>query len=520
MEKKMKLNRRQIFAVGTLACGVPLPLWARSARVLNIAIYPEPPTLLAAFGGVAMAQMVNGNIYESLLRFDEKLQPQPSLCTEWTVSKDALTYTFKLKRGVAWHDGRPFSASDVVYTADVFMRKLNPRFRLVLDLVQSIQALDSHTVEFRLTSPYPPFLQLFDVNSFPIAPKHQFESVDLSRPPALMPVGTGPYKYKEWQRGSFIQLERNSAYHVAGLPAVDSVYFHVIPDAASRAAAFESGLVDVLPGGTVEFFDVGRLTKLPGVSVTTKGSEKLAPLSMLLINHRTPLLQDVRVRRALMHAIDRDGLAKVAWQGFATPATGPLNHSTAYYTPKVSSYPYDTAKAKKLLAQAGYKGEPVRLLGLPYGEVWTRTSEMVKQNLLAAGFNVQQVNADLPGVVSRQSSWDFDLAFTYFNQYGDPAIGVARNYISSEIKKGSPYNNVGGYHSAKVDALFIRGARENDQSKRAEIYAEVQRTLVDDVAAAWLLEMNLPTVYRTRIDNLINSALGLNDSLGRVTLRN
>jgi peptide/nickel transport system substrate-binding protein len=145
---------------------------------------------------------------------------------------------------------------------------------------------------------------------------------------------------------------------------------------------------------------------------------------------------------------------------------------------------------------------------------------MVKQNLLAAGFNVQQVNADLPGVVSRQSSWDFDLAFTYFNQYGDPAIGVARNYISSEIKKGSPYNNVGGYHSAKVDALFIRGARENDKSKRAEIYAEVQRTLVDDVAAAWLLEMNLPTVYRTRIDNLVNSALGLNDSLGRVTLRN
>jgi peptide/nickel transport system substrate-binding protein len=172
------------------------------------------------------------------------------------------------------------------------------------------------------------------------------------------------------------------------------------------------------------------------------------------------------------------------------------------------------------VADAGYKGEPVRLLGLPYGEVWTRTAEMVKQNLLAAGFNVQQVNADLPGVVSRQSNWDFDLAFTYFNQYGDPAIGVARNYISSEIKKGSPYNNVGGYESAKVDAMFLRGARESDPTKRADIYAEVQRTMVDDVAAAWLLEMNFPTVFRTRIDNIINSALGLNDSLARATLRN
>jgi peptide/nickel transport system substrate-binding protein len=375
-------------------------------------------------------------------------------------------------------------------------------------------------VEFRLSSPYPPFLQLFDVSTFPIAPKHQFDGNDLARPPAVSPIGTGPYKFKEWQRGSFIQLTRNSNYHIAGLPSVESVYFHVIPDAASRAAAFESGRVDVLPGGSVEFFDVGRLSKLPGVAVTTKGSEKLAPLAMLWINHRTPLLQDLRVRRALMHAIDRDGLAKVAWQGFATPSTGPLNRSTAFYTSKVSSYPHDATKAKKLLSDAGYKGEPVRLLGLPYGEVWTRTAEMVKQSLLAAGFNVQQVNADLPGVVSRQSNWDFDLAFTYFNQYGDPAIGVARNYISSEIRKGSPYNNVGGYQSAKVDAMFVRGARESDPSKRADSYAEAQRTMVDDVAAVWLLDMNIPTVYRTRIDNLVNSALGLNDGLARATLRN
>lgn len=516
----MTLNRRQILTVGTLACGIPLPLLAQGAAVLNIALFPEPPTLLAAFGGVAPAQLVNGNIYESLLRFDEKLQPLPNLATEWKISKDALTYTFKLKRGVTWHDGKPFTASDVVYTADVFMRKLNPRFRLALELVQSIQALDVHTVEFRLSSPYPPFLQLFDVSTFPIAPKHQFEGNDLARPPAVTPIGTGPYKFKEWQRGSFIQLTRNSNYHVAGLPAVENVYFHVIPDAASRAAAFESGRVDVLPGGSVEFFDVGRLSKLPGVAVTTKGSEKMAPLAMLWINHRTPLLQDVRVRRALMHAIDREGLAKVAWHGFATASTGPLNRSTAFYTAKVSSYPHDATKAKKLLSDAGYKGEPVRLLGLPYGEVWTRTAEMVKQNLLAAGFNVQQVNADLPGVVSRQSNWDFDLAFTYFNQYGDPAIGVARNYISSEIRKGSPYNNVGGYQSAKVDAMFVRGARESDPSKRAESYAEAQRTMVDDVAAAWLLDMNFPTVYRTRIDNLVNSALGLNDSLARATLRN
>jgi peptide/nickel transport system substrate-binding protein len=125
----------------------------------------------------------------------------------------------------------------------------------------------------------------------------------------------------------------------------------------------------------------------------------------------------------------------------------------------------------------------------------------------------------VPGTISRQANWDFDLAFTYFFQYGDPALGLARNYLSSEIRKGSPFNNVGGYQNAKVDALFERGSREHGPRQRADIYAELQRAMVDDVAAAWLLELNFPTVYRSRVGNLINSGLGLNDSLARATLR-
>lgn len=515
----MNLHRRQFLAAGTLACGLPLPLLAQGARALNIAIHPEPPAILVGYGAIGPAQMVSGNLYDSLLRFDDKLQPQPGLASEWMVSKDFLTYTFHLKRGVTWHDCKPFTAADVVFTADHFMRQLNPRFRLALQFVQSIQALDQHTVQFRLNHPYAPFLQLFDVNTFPVVPRHQFEGLDLSRQPALTPVGTGPYRFKEWQRGAFIHLVRNEAYHASGLPSVENVYFHVIPDAASRAAAFESGRIDVLPGGTAEYFDVARLARLPGVAVTTKGWEKFAPLAWLWINHRVPLLQDLRVRQALMHAIDREALARVAWHGYAAPANGPFNRATAFHTNQVRPYPHDATRARRLLAEAGYKGQPMRLLGLPYGEVWARTGEMVKQNLLAAGFNVQQVSADVPGTIARQANWDFDLAFTYFYQYGDPALGVSRNYMGSEIRKGSPFNNVGGYQSAKADALFERGSRESDAKKRAEIYAELQRAMVDDVAAAWLLELNFPTVYRTRIDNLVNSGLGLNDSLARASIR-
>jgi len=520
----MDNDRRNFIAcapavVGWLAGGLPITAAAQAARVLNVAIFPEPNALLAGAGSTGPAQMVLGNIYEALLRFDDKLKPMPSLATEWTTSKDGLTYQFKLKRGVTWHDGKPFTAEDVVFTADKLMRAFNPRFRVALQSVRSIAAIDSHTVEFRLNHPYAAFLSLFDASSLPIAPRHLLEGQDLSRPPTGTPVGTGPFKFKEWVRGSHIHLVKNESYHEPGLPKVDAVLWHVIPDGASRAAAFEVGKVDVLPGGTVEYFDVPRLAKLPGVTVTQKGFEKFAPLAHIWINHRLPLFQDLRVRQALAHAIDRQALAKVVWQGYATPASGPFNRYTPFHTDKVRQYQRDPKRARALLAEAGYKGAPVRLLGLPFGETWARMAEMVKQQLSESGFNIALQSADMATNMARVSNWDFDLSFTFLYQSGDPALGVARSYVSSEIRKGSPFNNVGGYQNPKVDAYFERGARETDSARRAEIYAEVQRTLVDDVAALWLLDLDFPTIYRsTRVANPISSAIGLNDSLGRAAL--
>lgn len=522
----MTVNRRTWLAgsaasVAWLAGGIPVPAWAQGAgKALNIAMFPEPNAVVAGAGSNGPALMVTGNIYDGLVRYDDKLEPQPNLATSWTVSPDALVYTFKLKRGVTFHDGKPCTAADVVFSADKFMRVFNPMLRVRLEAVKSIRALDDYSVEFQLNHPVGGFMTMFDSNSLPIVPRHQFENTDFAtKPPSGNPNGTGPYKFKEWVRGSHIQLVKNDAYHEAGLPKVENVYFHVIPDAVSRASAFESGKIDVLPGGTVEYFDVARLAKLPGVAVTTKGWEKFAPLSWLWINHRNPLLADLRVRQAVSYALNREAMSKVIWQGYATPATGPLNHNTAFYTDKVKAYPHDPARARKLLAEAGYKGETIRLLGLPYGESWARMGEMAKQNLTEAGFKIELVSTDVAGMMARQSSWDFDLAFTYLYQHGDPAGSVARSYISSEIKKGSAFNNLSGYANPKVDSLFASGALESDRKKRGEIYAEVQRILVDDAVEAWLLELNFPTVYRTRIENLINTGMGLNDSLARASIK-
>jgi peptide/nickel transport system substrate-binding protein len=519
----MNITRRTALAnsaaiMGWLAGGIPITALAQAKQVLNIALFPEPNALVAGAGSTGPAQMVVGNIYDCLLRFDENLKPQPQLATEWTVSPDLLTYTFKLKKDVKWHDGKPLTADDVVYSFDKFLRHFQPRVRIAMGSVESVKATDSHTVMFKLHTPFPAFLALMDASSSPIVPRHQMADLDLTKPLTVPPIGTGPFKLKEWQRGAFIHLEKNTDYHIAGLPKIDNVYWHIIPDAASRAAAFESGKVDVLPGGTVEYFDVARLAKLPGVEVTTRGWEKFAPHAWLWMNHRNPLFQNLKLRQALLHAVNRQAMAKVIWHGYATPATGPFNQRTPFYTDKTTQYPHDPAKAKKLLEEAGYKGETIRLLPLPFGETWTRMAEMVRQNLTQAGFKVETVSADLPGTISRQSNWDFDLTFTFVYQSGDPAIGVARSYISSEIKKGSPFNNVGGYSNPKVDELFAQGAKEPNPAKRAALYAEVQAILADDAVGGWLLELNFPTLYRTKVNNLVSSAVGINDSLGRASI--
>jgi len=122
---------------------------------------------------------------------------------------------------------------------------------------------------------------------------------------------------------------------------------------------------------------------------------------------------------------------------------------------------------------------------------------------------------DVAGWIERLNKWDYDLAFTYVYQYGDPALGVARNYTSDNIAQGSPFNNVEGYRNPKVDELFAAGSRELDPARRAEIYKAVQKILLDEMPVVWMHELNFPTLFRTRLNNPISSGIGLNDSLGR-----
>jgi peptide/nickel transport system substrate-binding protein len=208
----------------------------------------------------------------------------------------------------------------------------------------------------------------------------------------------------------------------------------------------------------------------------------------------------------------------VVWNGYGKVATGPIASRTRFYSADVQKYPHDPAKAKALLKEMGYDGSSLRLLPTPYGEAWQRWAEAVKQNLAEVGIPIEIVATDVAGWNQKVSEWDYDLASTYLYQYGDPALGVSRTYISSNIAKGSPWNNVAGYVNPKVDELFAKAAVAVGDEARQKLYDEVQKILVDDVPVAWGLELQFPTLYRCKLKNFVTTAIGVNDGFRDATI--
>lgn len=487
---------------------------------LSAIVQPEPPILMLGLNQQGPTQYVAGKIYQSLLTYDAQLKPMPSLAKSWKAADDGLTYTFELQQGVKWHDGKPFSSADVVFSVDKFLREVHPRGRLVINkYVESVTALDANTVEFKLKEPFAPFLSLFVVDNMPMVPKHIYEGTDFKTNPANQtPIGTGPFKFKEWKKGSHIILTRNSEYWKKGLPYLDEIVFHVIPDAASRAVAFERGDVQLLRGGDVDNVDVKRLKTLPNVEMTTKGWEMYSPLAFLSMNERKPPFDNVKVRQAVMHAINRKFIVDNIFFGMGKVATGPIASTTLYYDKNVPQYAYDIKKARALVAESGVDvgATEVKLLAFPYGAAWDRLAEYTKQSLERIGFKVRIEAADAGGWAKRSGDFDFDLTFNFTYQYGDPALGVARHFLSTNAVKGSPFVNNQGYKNLKVDELFLTAASARTPALRQKLYSEVQTILTSEVANGSLFEIENATFYQKNIKNLVTTAIGLNESFDNV----
>ncbi len=489
---------------------------------LNSIVQPEPPILNLAVSQLTPTQMVSGKIFLSLLTYDVNLKPMPSLAKSWTISPDGKTYTFQLEPNAKWHDGKPLTSEDVIYTVKEFLPVTHPRAKALFGRCESITAPDAHTVVFKLAEPFGPFIGAFDISNLPVMPKHIYAGTDVVKNPAnLNPIGSGPYKLKEWVRGSHIHLVRNDNYFKPGLPYLDAIIYRVVPDGASRALALENGTVQLTQWTDLELFDANRLSKKSNLAVTTKGYEYFAPIMWLEINNRTAPLNDKRFRQAVMHAIDRNFIKDKILYGFGKVATGPVNSKTKYYEPNVRKYDFSIDKAKALLDEMGLKPDAkgvratVKLPVSPYGEMVQRTCEYIRQSLAKVGIAVVLESTDPGSYTQRISNWDYDMNLSWLYQFGDPALGVTRNYVSSNIRK-ILFTNTVGYSNPEVDKLADAAAIEVDDAKRGALYSRMQKLIVEDVPIAWLVEMEFPTLHDKRLQNLVTSAIGIHESFDTV----
>ncbi|MEK7694062.1 MAG: ABC transporter substrate-binding protein, partial [Pseudomonadota bacterium] len=206
--------------------------------------------------------------------------------------------------------------------------------------------------------------------------------------------------------------------------------------------------------------------------------------------------------------------------GMGKPAVSPFSSSTLFFDKNMPNFDFSIKKAREELKASGVDVSkyPVKILSTSYGANWDRLDEYIKQMLEQIGFKVSIESADAGTWSSRVSNWDYDMTVTYTYQYGDPALGVERLYVTRNMVKGTPFANVQGYSNPKADDLWAKGGNTMDPVERQKLYSELQQILVSEVANANLFEIEFPTLYRKNIKNLVTTAIGLNESFDNVSI--
>ncbi len=492
--------------------------------VLRIVFNPEPPTLNPGITSALPTQLVTTKVFNGLLEYDWSFNPKPALAERWSISKDGLVYTFHLRQGVTFHDGKPFTSEDVKFSFEEVLKTYHPRAGIFLRTLERVETPDPHTAVLVFKQPSPALIRLLFGADAPILPKHVYGGGDIRKNPYnVKPVGTGPFKFGEWVKGSHIVLVRNEQYWKPGLPYLDRIVVQTVPDQSSRVAVMEKVDADLSPWSTIPNFEVKRLEKLPHLRVETRGFEAYSAVQFIEINNRKPPLNNVKVRQAIAHALAREFILQNIWFGLGKLAAGPVASGMKdFFNPSVPRYEYDPKKAERLLDEAGYPraSDGVRFrvsqLFTPSGEQWVRLAEYIRAQLGKVGVAVTTEPLDYPTYLSRVfTQWEYDISAGWSLNFSDPIL-LERLYTTRAIRKGVPFSNSMGYSNPEVDELFTRAAVEFDPKKRADTYRRIQDMLVRDLPVVWLLEFQFTSVIKKGFEDVVTSPWGTLDSFDRV----
>jgi peptide/nickel transport system substrate-binding protein len=447
----------------TAVAGVPL---AQAPARLVVQAPAEPPGLdLTATPASATAGVVFYNIQEALVKVDRHGKLVPWLAERWHTA-DNRNYTFFLRRGVRFHNGRELKAADVKY---VFERAMNPEtkhpYPRDYDAIGDIIVKDDYTITFALKALNANFLHNLARQGSVIYPREAVETMK------SQPLGTGPFRFEEWVRGDRIVLLRNPDYWAKGLPRLDRVTFRFIADPNAVLAALKAGDVDVSVFGLGPEH-VQDVQKDPRFQVIVGDTTNDVILAMN--NSRKPYT-DVRVRRAMTHGINKADVLKGAMFGMGKVLGSNVDPLNPYYVDMTKAVPFDPAAAKKLLTEAGYpNGFDTVLKVAPQYYYTVRSGEVIAENLKKVGVNVKIEQIEWGQWLSRVfRESDFDLTI----------IGHAEAW---DVKNYANPKYYFRYDSQKFQALFARSEVTLDDRARRDLFVQMQKLMADDAPVVWL----------------------------------
>ena len=455
-----------------------------------------------------------GYVFNGLVRYDKDLKLEGELAESWEISRDGKRITFHLRKGVKWHDGAPFTSDDVMFT---YRRMIDPRTPTAygedFKQVKRASAPDPHTFVVEYSRPFAPALASWGMH---VLPKHLLEShPDISKSPLnKKPVGTGPYRFVEWKTGEKVVFDANPDYF-EGKPYIARVITRVIPDQATMFLELKTGGVDTMAVTPQQYVRETETAEFRGnfnkYKYTASGYTYLG----FRLSH--PFFRDRRVRQAIAYAVDKKALIDGVLLGLGQEATGPYKPGTWAYNPNVRKYPHDPARAKALLAEAGWKekdgvlvkdGQPFEFTVLTNAgnDARAKTAAILQQNLAGVGIRMKIRTVEWAAFINEFiDKRKFDAVILGWNITPDPD----QFDIWHSSKTGPKELNHIGFANSEVDRLLDEGRGTFDLEKRKKAYFRIQEILAEEQPYVFLYVPETLPVVHNRFRGIVPAPAGI-----------
>lgn len=525
MKKRIvKLATSAITAIGLLAS----PVMAQTEKhggTLTMGAFQSPRHLNSAVQSGFATALPATQLFASLLRYDENWNAQPYLATGWEWVDDGKALEVTLRDDAVFHDGKPVTSEDVAFS--IMAAKEHHPFKSMLDVVEEVETPDAHTAIIRMSRSHPALLVALSPALTPILPKHIYDDgTDLKSHPRNLQdvVGSGPFKFVSFVPGKEVILERFDDFFIDDRPYLDRIVIQINQDTTTLLLGLQQGRVHMLPfTSDPAILRIAESNK--AIQFLDRGYEGVGSLTWLALNTAKEPLNDHRVRQAIAYTLDKDFVLKALSHGYGKKANGPIISSSPFSTDNRTTYSLDFEKAKQLLDEAGLKPDAngvrfsLTIDQLP-GNQFSRTSaEYARQQLRQVGINAElRTSADFASWAERIASHDFDMTTDNVWNWGDPAIGVHRTFLSSNIRN-IVWTNTQSYKNERVDELLELAAAELDLDKRKALYEEFQQIVSDELPIIHLTETPYHTLATQNVANVPQTIWGPLSPMDEVYLK-